>query len=218
MKRVIEPKVLYFGTPVILVSSLNGDGSTNLAPMSSAWWLGDSAMLGLSANSQTVRNLERHPDCVLNLTDKSLVAAVDRIALLTGRRDVPAYKEERGYRYEADKFAAAGLTSIPCDLVTPQAVAESPIHLEGRVRAIHQIDAADSMLRALEVTILRTHVDPELVMAHKEHYIDPLRWDPLIMKFTEYFAGGTVAQPSSLARGWGMPPLPPEALQGERAS
>jgi hypothetical protein len=38
-------------------------------------------------------------------------------------------------------------------------------------------------------------------------YINPLRWDPLIMKFTEYFAGGRPAYPSSLARCWQMPPL-----------
>jgi flavin reductase (DIM6/NTAB) family NADH-FMN oxidoreductase RutF len=26
VKRVLKPKMLYFGTPVVLVSSLNGDG------------------------------------------------------------------------------------------------------------------------------------------------------------------------------------------------
>ncbi len=40
MHRVIDPSILYFGTPVVLVSSLNEDGSPNVAPMSSAWWLG----------------------------------------------------------------------------------------------------------------------------------------------------------------------------------
>jgi flavin reductase (DIM6/NTAB) family NADH-FMN oxidoreductase RutF len=61
MKHVLKPKMLYIGTPVILVSSLNDDGSTNVAPMSSAWWAGETAMLGLSVNSQTVRNLEQRP-------------------------------------------------------------------------------------------------------------------------------------------------------------
>jgi hypothetical protein len=28
--RTIEPKILYFGTPVALISSLNEDGETNL--------------------------------------------------------------------------------------------------------------------------------------------------------------------------------------------
>ena len=33
--KAVEPKILYFGTPVALISSLNEDGTTNLAPMSS---------------------------------------------------------------------------------------------------------------------------------------------------------------------------------------
>jgi flavin reductase (DIM6/NTAB) family NADH-FMN oxidoreductase RutF len=37
--RTIEPKILYFGTPVALISTLNEDRSTNLAPISSLWAL-----------------------------------------------------------------------------------------------------------------------------------------------------------------------------------
>ena len=38
---VSEPSILYFGTPVVLISSLNADGTANLAPMSSAsGWAG----------------------------------------------------------------------------------------------------------------------------------------------------------------------------------
>lgn len=32
-----EPAILYFGTPVVVISSVNEDGSANLAPMSSAF-------------------------------------------------------------------------------------------------------------------------------------------------------------------------------------
>ena len=46
MFRTIEPAILYFGTPVVLVSTLNPDGTTNVAPISSAWWLGWSCLLG----------------------------------------------------------------------------------------------------------------------------------------------------------------------------
>jgi flavin reductase (DIM6/NTAB) family NADH-FMN oxidoreductase RutF len=35
-----EPSILYFGTPVVLISTVNEDGSHNLAPMSSVFWLG----------------------------------------------------------------------------------------------------------------------------------------------------------------------------------
>jgi flavin reductase (DIM6/NTAB) family NADH-FMN oxidoreductase RutF len=37
MHQTIEPTILYFGTPVALISTLNEDGSANIAPMSSAW-------------------------------------------------------------------------------------------------------------------------------------------------------------------------------------
>lgn len=205
--RELNPKMLYFGTPVLLVSSRNEDGSTNLAPMSSAWWVGQTAVLGLSVNSQTVRNLQQRPECVLNLVDAAMVDAVDRLALLTGRPDVPGYKQARGYRYEPDKFAAAGLSRAPSPADWPAGVAESRIRLDGQVRAAHQIDGADSGLRALEVSILRTQVDDSLLMADHPGYIDPLRWNPLFMKFTEYFADATLTRPSSLARGWDMPPV-----------
>ena len=63
----IEPSILYFGTPVVLVSTLNPDGSPNVAPISSAWWLGWNCMLGMGARSQTPQNLLRERECVLNL-------------------------------------------------------------------------------------------------------------------------------------------------------
>jgi len=207
VKRELNPKMLYFGTPVVLISSLNEDGSTNIAPMSSAWWVGSTAMLGLSSRSQTVINLLQRPACVLNLVDEGMVDAIDRLALLTGRQDVPEYKQRRGYTYEPDKFMAAGLTSQSFGPGMPAAVAESPIHMEGTVQAAHDIDGPDSGLLALEVTVLRTHVDDSLLMANHPNYIDPLRWNPLFMKFTEYFSGATLTRPSSLARGWDMPAL-----------
>jgi flavin reductase (DIM6/NTAB) family NADH-FMN oxidoreductase RutF len=175
--------------------------------MSSAWWLGDTAMLGLSVHSQTVRNLQRRPRVVLNLVDSSMVDAIDRLAMLTGRSDVPEYKRDRGYRYEPDKYGAAGLTPSHIDAETPTGVAQSQIQLEGQVRVIHDIDDADSGLRAVEVRVLRTHVDKGLLMDAHPNYIDPLRWDPLIMKLTEYFGGGQLARSSSLAKGWDMPAL-----------
>src|SRR3954468_21637106 len=146
MKRAITPKMLYFGTPVVLLSSTNPNGRTNIAPISSAWWLGRSAMLGMSVHSQTVRNLQVRPTCVINLVDAGMVDAVDRLALLTGRPDVPEYKQARGYRYEADRSAAAGLPPVELADGFPLGVAESLIQMEGQVRAIHTIDEEGSGL------------------------------------------------------------------------
>lgn len=49
----IEPKIMYFGTPVVLISTLNEDDTPNLAPMSSAWWLKKSCLLGLGKRGKT---------------------------------------------------------------------------------------------------------------------------------------------------------------------
>lgn len=62
-----EPPILYYGTPVVLISSENEEGSINLAPMSSAFWLGWRCILGLATLSKTTQNLKRSGECVLNL-------------------------------------------------------------------------------------------------------------------------------------------------------
>src|SRR6266700_1061429 len=110
MHRTIEPSILYFGTPVAISSTLNPDGTANLAPMSAAWWLGWTCMLGLGQMGQTSDNLIRTKECVINLPSASLVGHVDRLAMTTGRNPVPERKRGWGYRHEKDKFGIAGLT------------------------------------------------------------------------------------------------------------
>ena len=56
---VTDPAILYFGTPVVLLSTVNPDGSPNLAPISSVYWLGHQAMLGINRRSQSWGNLAR---------------------------------------------------------------------------------------------------------------------------------------------------------------
>jgi flavin reductase (DIM6/NTAB) family NADH-FMN oxidoreductase RutF len=76
------------GTPVVLISNLNEDGTPNLAPMSSAWWLGWRCMLGLGNVSKTPQNMLRTGECVLNLPSVREVGAVNRLARLTGTEEV----------------------------------------------------------------------------------------------------------------------------------
>lgn len=86
-------------------------------------------MLGLDETSKTTKNLTRTGECVLNLPSSDLVAAVDRLALLTGTRTVPDHKRQKGHRYEPDKFGAAGLTATSSRSVGPPRAAECPVHL-----------------------------------------------------------------------------------------
>ncbi|MFF5085545.1 flavin reductase family protein [Actinoplanes sp. NPDC000266] len=209
-------KVLYFGTPVVLLSTVNPDGSANLAPMSSAWWLGQTAVLGMGDRSQTAANLWRERECVLNLPSSAMVSAVDRIAMTTGRADVPSGKRAQGYRHVADKFALGGLTRQASELVAPPRVAECPIQLECRVTGTHPLTEPGLRATAYQVEVLRAHVDKDLIIEGTA-YVDPLRWDPLIMKFTEFFGGGVNVHASRLAQGWRMPSLD-EAVRGAYAA
>jgi flavin reductase (DIM6/NTAB) family NADH-FMN oxidoreductase RutF len=202
--RTIDPAILYFGTPVVLVSSTNDDGSPNLAPMSSAWWLGRSCMLGLGARSQTPANIQRTGECVLNLPSVAEVASVNRLARTTGSDPVPAWKAANGYRHERDKFAVAGLTPMPSECVAPPRVAECPVHLEAVLEEIHPVAERDSARRgnlvALEVRIIRVHVDEAIRLDGHDDRIDPSRWRPLIMSFQHFFGLGDTLHPSTLAR------------------
>lgn len=204
MHRVVPLKVHYYGTPVVLVSSTNPDGTTNLAPMSSAWWLGQHAVLGLAASSRTTQNLLRTGEAVLNLASAGLVDHVDRLALLTGTPELSPHKQETGYRYEPRKFEAAGLTPEPAHLVTPHRVVECPVQLECRVTAHHAIvsDSVDAF--AIHVEVLRAHVDDSVRLPGTDH-VDPQAWDPLIMKFCDFFGEGRPLVPSRLAAGWQIP-------------
>jgi flavin reductase (DIM6/NTAB) family NADH-FMN oxidoreductase RutF len=199
----IDPAILYWGTPVVLVSSLNEDGSPNLAPMSSAWWLGRSCLLGFGARSKTPANILRSRECVLNLPSVEQVAAVNRLARTTGSSPVPPHKMGMGYRHERDKFGVAGLTPMAADRVTPPRVAECPVQLEAVLEASHPLAESDPDRRgnlvALEVRVVQVHVEEALRMPGYQDRIDPDRWRPLIMSFCQFYGLGEMLHPSTLA-------------------
>ncbi|MBR7833151.1 flavin reductase family protein [Actinospica durhamensis] len=184
--RTIAPQILYFGTPVVLLTSENPDGSANLAPLSSAWALGQAVVLGLGTSGQTAANLRERPDLVINLPPPALWPQVERLAPLTGRHPVPPGKQGT-FRYERDKFAAAGLTPQPADLVRPPRVAECPLQFEARAARV-QPDVTGAFL-IIEAHVLRVHAAPQLTVPGTDH-VDPGAWSPLIYNFRHYFGLG----------------------------
>lgn len=196
--RVVDPTILYVGTPVVLVSTRNADGMPNLAPFSSLWLLNRAAVLGIGRSSQTFRNLERERECVLNLPSVDLVAVVDRLARTTGRHPIPAWKQAKGFVHVDDKFAWAGVTPAAADLVAAPRVAECGFQIEVIVRDIVRIEKDDGV-RAVVMDVVRTHVHEAIVAEEHRHHIDPDRWRPLIMSFLEFYGLGGRLHPSQLA-------------------
>lgn len=180
------PNILYFGTPVVLISTQNEGGSFNLAPMSSAWALGQVVVLGLGIEGKSAHNLRSRPELVINLPAPGQWPAVERLAPVTGRTPVPVHK--RGsFRFERDKFATAGLRAEPSELVQPPRAAECPLQLESRAERV-QPDVSGGFL-IIEAHVLKVHADPRIVVPGSQH-VDPTRWSPLIYSFRHYFGLG----------------------------
>lgn len=211
---ISEPSILYLGTPVVLNSSLNEDGSYNLAPISSAFWLGWRCMLGFEAVSQTAKNIIRTGECVINLPTCSMVDVVNRLSRLTASNPVPIGKAKRGYKYEADKFAAAGLTPVASETVDAPRVLECPIQLEAKLVKVNSVMADEydysvheragectlEGITCLEMRIQRVHVDPSILVKENQNRIDPDLWRPMIMSFCRYYGLGPEIAESKLAQ------------------
>lgn len=199
----VDPAILYFGTPVVLISTLNEDGSPNLAPMSSAWWLGWGCMLGLTSGSKTPQNIQRTGQCVLNLPSIDLVSHVDRLAMTTGTDPVPGYKQAMGFQHVADKFGCAGLTPMASEVVSPPRVAECCVQLEAELNGTTPFGLGNPRIRtqisAIEVRILRVHIDKKIQMNSDQDRIDPDKWRPLIMSFRQFYGLGDRLHPSRLS-------------------
>lgn len=203
MHKLSKPAILYFGTPVVLISTVNENGTFNLAPMSSVFWLGWRCMIGLAASSKTTQNLIRTRQCVLNLPSTGQVQAVNRLALTTGSNPVPEGKRRRGYRFEPDKFAVSGLTSIFSAKVEAPAVLECPVQLEAIVVAIHPIGEEEPLLQgrlvSIELRIIRVYLEESILMNGYPNRVDPDKWRPLIMSFQQFYGLGKKVHSSTLA-------------------
>lgn len=182
----IEPSVLYFGTPVSLISTVNADRSANLAPMSSSWYLGYTVVLGIAEHGQTLPNLRREGSCVVNLPSAQLHPQVERLAPLTGRSPVPEHKADR-FRHEPAKFEAAGLHAVPSETVTAPRVRECPVQLEAEVEAIHR--PRENGFAIVECRVARVHVARDLVVPGTQH-VDTGSWEPLFYVFRHYVGAG----------------------------
>lgn len=192
--RLIRPSILYFGTPVVLLTTCQADGSCNITPLSSAWALADRVVIGLSGGGQGLANLRRERECVLNLASDELHHAVERMAPTTGSDCPPAWKQAMGYRHEADKFALSGLTPAPSLTVKPPRIAQCPLQLEARLtllvdRPLEAWRETSGGYVIAELEVLRVHAHDHVTVAGTQH-VDPQRYRPLFYLFRHYVGAG----------------------------
>jgi flavin reductase (DIM6/NTAB) family NADH-FMN oxidoreductase RutF len=198
-----EPEILYFGTPVVLIGTRNEDGSFNIAPISSVFWLGWRCVIGISAFSKTTGNIKRNGSCVLNLPSVNEVSAVNRLALTTGSSPIPEGKKQKGYRYVGDKFKLAGLTPDSSETVSDPRILECPVQMEASLVSVHGIANADDLQKGkiltMELRVQRVYLEESILMNGSTKQVDPDKWRPLIMSFQKFYGLGEQIHESRLA-------------------
>ncbi|MNK36666.1 Flavin reductase like domain protein [compost metagenome] len=186
----VKPKVLYFGTPVALITTIDNNGISNIGPISSAWALGYHLLLGLGCDSKTYQNIIENKECIVNLPSADLHENIEKIAKLTGFNPVPDSKKAQ-YSYHADKFLAGNFEPMAAERVTPLAIANCPIQLECILQNHHIIEYNTSgvpLIASVHVKVINVRVHKNLIVS--QNYIDPSLWSPLIYNFRHYYALG----------------------------
>lgn len=159
-------------------------------------------MLGFGAKGHTPQNLVREKECVLNLPSDAMADAVNRLALTTGSNPIPPHKQAMGYRHEPDKFGAGKLTPLASELVRPPRILECPVQLEAVLEQSHSFGHRPdkhTTAVALEVRVVRAHIDDSILIYAEKNRIDPDKWRPLIMSFCQFYGLGGRLWKSTLA-------------------
>jgi flavin reductase (DIM6/NTAB) family NADH-FMN oxidoreductase RutF len=135
VEATLWPTGAYFGAPVVLVSTVDPDGTARLVLTSAACSHWHTVVLSLNAGSPALASLRRQGQCVLNVPGPELGARLQRL----GGSVAPG---EGG-------FAAAGLTPLASRIVMPPRVAECPLQLEAELTAVHPSKTLPSLALGL---------------------------------------------------------------------
>jgi flavin reductase (DIM6/NTAB) family NADH-FMN oxidoreductase RutF len=123
-----------------------------------------------------------------------MASNINALARTTGTFPVPEWKAGSGYRYVKDKWAVAGLTPQESEVVGPQRIRECPVQMEAEIVGTYglmdDVEEHKGGLLAIEVKILRVHIEDGLRLAGYENRIDPDKWEPVIMCFQELYGMG----------------------------
>lgn len=147
--------------PIAWTSTLNEDGSANLAPFSFFTGVSSDPPTclicvarrrrqpdGTRPPKDTWRNIERTGEYVIHVVNDALAHQMNATS-----RDLP---------YGADEFAIAGVTKVACERVAPPRVEEAPVAMECRLDRIVEVGRAGTAVIIGE--ILLWHVRDELVV------------------------------------------------------
>lgn len=127
-KQIWKPGNMLYPLPVVLVSTVDGNGGNNVFTVA---WAGtvctDPPMVSISVRPErhSYAAIRDTGEFVINLTTRELVFATDYCGVKSGR--------------ETDKFADMNLTPLPAQEVKAPLIGESPVNLECRVTEVREL-------------------------------------------------------------------------------
>jgi flavin reductase (DIM6/NTAB) family NADH-FMN oxidoreductase RutF len=178
--RTISPDAAYYWMvasivprPIAWVSTLNPDGSANLAPFSfftgvgsdpatCLFCVGRKTKVEVGQKKDTWANVERTREYVINIVPDALAQTMN----LTSKE----------YPHGFDEFGVAGATKAPSERVAPPRVAEAPVSMECKLLQIHEVGDPGDGTAVVIGEILYWHVKDEVVTGGR---LDPEKLDAI---------------------------------------
>ncbi len=156
--------------PIAFVSTLDEQGRDNLAPYSFFnAFSSNPPIVVFSSNRRgsnnttkdTLENIRKSGECVINAVNYAMV------------RQMAVASVE--FPLEVSEFEKTGLTPLASDLVAPPRVAESPAHMECKVKDIITLGDKGGAGHLIICEIVRMHIDKEVL--GERNRIDPDKMD-----------------------------------------
>lgn len=144
--------------PIALVSTLNTNGTYNLAPFSFFTAISASPMIVAfcpmirtidGQKKDTVINIEREKECVINFVTEEMAERVNNCG--------------KELQYGLSEFESAGLSIMPSEIVKAARVKESPIHYECKLRDILSYGDHVGAGSLISVEVIKIHINENLL-------------------------------------------------------
>lgn len=141
--------------PIAFLSTVSEEGIHNIAPFSFFTAMSTKpAIVGFGvarkrdgAKKDTLVNIERTKDYVINLVNEELAEAMNQTS--------------GEYPSHVDEFSVAGLTPVKSDLVKSPRVGESPVNMECRLMQILEFGQSPNVASFIIGEVIRVHVKEE---------------------------------------------------------
>ncbi len=156
--------------PIAFVSTMDAEGRPNLAPYSFFnAFSSNPPVLVFSSNRRatnnttkdTLHNVQATGELVINVVSFSMVRQMALASI--------------EYAPEVNEFEKAGFTPLPSQMVRPYRVAESPVHIECRVRDIHTLGDKGGAGHLIICDVLLMHINEQIL--DERGRIDPHKID-----------------------------------------